>query len=522
LLAAGVAVPRRLTQCRILVAYKNRLVAMNTYERAAGGASYVAYQNRIRFSQAGTPLTEGAIGVGPAFAWTTVSAWAEDVPGKGGYIDLPTSEQIVTAEFIKDTLLVKCERSSYKLIYTGIPSTPFIYEKINTELGAESTFSKIPFDNGVLTVGNNGVTVDDSISVVRIDRKIPDFAFAIHNAQEGVKRVHGIRDYFYELALWTYPSISTQAHFPDKILVYNYKNQSFAEFNDSFTCFGYYQRLLDLTWADLPYLTWSDWSITWKSGKAQSKFPDIIGGNQQGYVSVLSQQGLNGISLSLKAIDGTVSPTELTIPNHNLQTGMFIKITDVISDAGPPDYAAYFNNQIFKVVRVDQDRISLFFSPDPFDVVDLGVGGTYIGCGHVSVINNFNVTTKMFAPFYEQGGQARLGHVDFLLQTTSDGELSSNILIDECDSVSLTDPTSTDGNLGTFVLLTQPENTTLIPFQAGQDKIWHRQYVQAICQNFQIQLSMNDTQMFFENIAASDFVLHALVLYVSKNARLVQ
>lgn len=522
-LSAGAAIPRQLTTCRILIAYKGRFIAMNTYERNAGGASSVNYQNRIRFSQSGTPLTQGTIGPGPGFAWTTVSAWADDRPGYGGYIDLPTSEQIITAEFIKDILLVKCERSSYKIFYTGIASTPFIYEKINTELGAESTFSIVPFDNGVLTVGNYGITVDDSVSVVRIDSRIPDITFSIRNSNNGVKRVHGIRDFFLEIALWTYPGLLSST-FPDKVLIYNYKNQSFAIFNDSFTCFGYYQQSTNLVWADYTNFSWSQWLDTWNSGKSQAQFPDIICGNQHGYVSIWNRQGSNGISLSLKAINGTLNPTQFTIPDHNLVDDSFIKLTGILASAGATNLTN-LNDVIFRVTVIDGDTVTLEYL-DPADSViknvNVGATGLYVGGGKITVLNNMKISTKLFAPFYEQGGQARLGYVDFLLDNTSDGEIISNVFIDECTSVSLTDTSTTTGTLGSYIVKTRPENNTLILFQAGQDKIWHRQYVQAICQNFQINLTLSDAQMFNETVATSGFVLHALVLYVSKNARLVQ
>ena len=52
----------------------------------------------------------------------------------GGYIDASTEEQIVSAEFIKDRLIVYFERSTWELAYTGNEVLPFVWQKINTEL----------------------------------------------------------------------------------------------------------------------------------------------------------------------------------------------------------------------------------------------------------------------------------------------------------------------------------------------------------------------------------------------------
>ena len=514
--ADNAATPSRLVQARILLAYKNRLIAMNTYESDTTG-SVKRYPNRIRFSQNGTPLTIGVVGAGPV--WTTVGAWASDLPGYGGWIDLPTSEQIVTAEFIKDVLLVKCERSSYKLIYTGIPSVPFIFEKINTDFGAESTFSQVAFDNAILTIGNTAITQDDSINVIRIDQKIPDLVFDIENKNHGTERVHGVRDFAKELVLWTYPNTGDPEDnttiFPNKMLIYNYRNNSYAIFDDYFTCLGYFQRPSDLTWATIPYQTWSDWQDYWDSGAAEAWYPSVVGGNQQGYVEVLFGESNNDISLSITAMSGT----SITVPNHNLPSGSFVLLSGILS-TGLPDLTV-FNGIIYKVLSIDYNTIKLL-SSDGITLVNVGAGTNYIGNGHLTVKNNLTITTKIFAPFYEQASQLRLGYVDFLIDKTTKGEVTADILINECSSLSETDPTTTIGNLGSNILLTRPEDTTLIPYQPLQKKIWHRKYVESVCQNFQIVLSMTDAQMFDKNITDSDFVLHAMIFHLSKNARLIQ
>lgn len=499
-----------LEQSLILLPYKDRLLAMNTFEGATLAAS-VNFAQRIRFSQNGDPTD-------------IVDGWRDDIVGRGGFIDIPINEAIISAEFIKDTLLVKCERSSWKVIYTGNEVLPFVLQQINTELGAESSFSLVPFDRGVFAVGNYGITTDDSVNVSRIDQRIPDIVFSINNDNEGVQRVYGIRDYQQQLVYWSFPNSAENPTYPNKILVYNYVNRTYSIFNDSFTCFGYFQRGSDLTWATLGYPSWADWNDPWNSGLIQSQFPDIVGGNQQGYVETLNRQIFNDVSLSITVITpGT--PVRITVPNHNLQTGNFAKITEILGSGSPNPTT--LNDAIYRVIRIDENDLDLQIfntSTNMFDNVSLGAGGTYLGGGKLTVLNNINIFTKRFSPFYEGGGQNRLGYIDFFLEATENGEITVNLFVDENSNISINDPTSfsNEGVLGDNIILTRPDNLDLIPFQENQEKIWHRLFTYSVNQNFQLQLTMDDAQMSDEDINSSEFILHAMIIYISDEKRLIQ
>lgn len=490
-----------LQKTRILIPFKNRLLALNTYEGNAGLGAAVNFPQRLRWSQNGTPL--------PA---TDPNAWRQDIIGKGGFIDAATNEHIVSVEFVKDILLVKFERSSWRVVYTGNENLPFVFQKINRELGAESTFSLIPFDQGVYSVGNYGITTDSGVNVERIDIRIPQIVFGFNNDNEGLKRVHGIRDYARELVYWTYPDSSNNPTFPDHVLVYNYRNQTYAIYNDFFTCYGYFQRSTDLTWADLDYFTWSEWLDAWNSGVAQSLYPDTCAGNQNGYVFDIAQTVINDPSLSIRAITpGT--PVVLTVINHNLQSDQFVKITGIVGTGAPNP--STLNNGIYKITRLTADTFSL-------NGTTLAAGGTYLGNGQVIFLNNINITSKRFSPFYEIGSQVRVGYIDFFLDKTESGEVSVDIYLDEDDTISTSNTTSNPSLMGTNTVLTSPESPILIPFQANQSKIWHRLFLQTIAQNFQFKISMNDNQMETESIVGSDFVMHAIAFYLSPNARMIQ
>lgn len=499
-----------LEQAQVILPYKDRLLFMNTWEGTDINHA-TQFPQRIRFSWNGDPLD--------------ADAFRDDMPGKGGYIDAPTSEVIVSAEFIKDTLLIKFERSSWKLVYTGNEILPFVFQKINTELGAESKFSLIPFDRGVFSVGNYGITTDDSVNVSRIDMQIPNFVFDFNNDTEGVQRVYGIRDYTNEIVYWAYPTADTDTTFPNKVLVYNYRNNTYAIFNDSFTCYGYFQSQKNLPWSKLTNFTWASWLSIWSSSILQKGYPLIAAGNQHGYVLYIDDTNTNDASLFIKSINFAPASPVFNIPNHNLNSGDVIIILDVVG-GGTVDPSA-LNGNTYLVNKIDADNVDLLGYSTTFRNIksDLGwcdTGSLYFGAGQVMKINNINITTKVFAPFYEVGTQCRLGYIDYLLDRTVQGEVSTNVYVNEDFSTSINDSVTNTALLGTTTLKTCPENPTLLPQQIGQDKIWHRQFIQTVAQNFQIVLSMTPEQLADPIISNESIILHALAIYISPNSRLTQ
>lgn len=473
--------------CLILLPYKDRLVLLNTYEGNDLTPSATQFRQRARWSQNGSPIDP------------LTSAWRDDIVGRGGFVDAPTNEQIISAEFLKDQLIVYFERSTWTLVYTGNEILPFVWQKINTELGAESTFSSVPFDNGVVAMGNVGLHTTNGISVQRIDSDIPDEVFNINNDNNGVKRVYGIRDYFKELVYFTYPESSNNPTYPNKVLVYNYKNDTWSFFNESFTCYGYFQRSSDLTWADLiatgPYPNWTQWNDAWNSGALQSNFLDICAGNQQGFVMQLIPDTLaNSHTRTITDVTGTT----IISPNHNLFVGNYIYIDNCLGTTN-------LNGQIFQVQGVTANQ---------FTILIAGVG-IYLGNGTFKVLSNTKIQTKMFNPFWSSGQRFRLKSIEYLFDKTDGGEVTANIFIDTSSSGSLSDPNglivSPGCILGNNTIFTKPE-TLLAVQQQDQSVIWHRGYYYIEGETFQVTIELSPTQMTDILVNESDVVLHGMIL----------
>jgi hypothetical protein len=491
------ATPNFLISARIIVPFKNRLVVFNTWEGPnTGGANN--YQNRCRYSQVGSPLAS--------------DAWRQDIPGKGNAIDCPTTEAIVTVEFVKDRLIVFFDSSTWELVYTGNQAYPFIWQQINTELGAESTFSIVPFDKVCIGVGNLGIHACNGSNVERIDSKIPDAVFDIHNVDQGVFRVYGIRDYFVEMVYWTFPDDQTSSAqpYPNRVLVYNYKTGSWAFNDDSITAFGYYQPQDSVTWDSLT-VTWDD-DISWNSGELQSRFRSVIAGNQEGYTFII-EPGLttNASVLQITNITNVLNTITVTIIDHNLRLEDYVYISGVTGSGN----ITLLNNMIFQVINpITPNTFTFIYQDDASNIIS----GTYSGGGVISRVSNINVTTKEYNFYAKQGRNAYIPKVDFLVDSTADGQIQVDFYVSSALTPLLQDSAGTrtlvgTGTLDTFPYTAANGTASPIPFEETAQRLWHPVFFQADGEFIQLQLTMNDEQMRNVNVRDSGFQLHAVCIY---------
>lgn len=489
----------------IILPYKGRLVVLNTLE-GPDLANTVRFLQRARWSWVGTPFYDAASH--PDGTGSDAAAWRSDQVGKGGFIDAPTQEAIVSAEFIKDTLIVYFERSTWQLVYTGNETLPLVWQKINTELGTESTHSVVPFDRGVFGIGNYGIITTDSVNVARIDEKIPDQVFQIQNINNGTKRVYGVRDFNAQLVYWSYPIVSELDNeapsyvltYPNQVLVYNYLFGSWSQFDDSFTCFGYWQKKTDETWSSL-VRPWADVHNAWNSAVLQARYPDVVAGNQRGYVMVFSQLqmiGQNAPSLPISNL--TTTTHALFCPDHNLIQNQYVLLTGVQGVTG-------VNSLIYKVLSTpDKDNILLDRNNPGDPSMYTPWVGTYTGGGSVTFIPNFYIQTKEFNPWYEQGQSIKAAQIDVFTDNTSSGSFIAELFVS--DNTSL--PVSS------LVVTTVPETA----FSLSQNKSWHRLFTNYFGSFVQIGFTMNDEQMRSLTITGSDITIHGIIFYVDAGGRL--
>lgn len=416
-----------LSNCLCMLPFRGRLVTFNTVEGPEDGQ--MAFTRRVRWCAIGTPFYQASTGI----TTFNTNSWKDDIRGQGGFLDIPISEDIVSVGFVRDNVVIYCEHSTWQLRYTGQSVAPFKPEKINSELGANSTFSAVQFDTSLVGIGDKGIVECDSYKSIRIDIKIPDFVFFTNHLDSGDQRIQGVRNFQQKLAFWTFvDASSTQNYtqiFPNRRLVYNYENDSWAIFTDSLTTLGLFQTTNNVTWANLD-ITWAEANFDWVTKPAE--FPLVVGGNQQGYVFILDSQTSNDASLAISDITAdSVNATIITANSHNLQSEQVIQIND-LPDSDP---FASLNGGIFGVQVLDANTFQIYtysLDTDMFDIPQINVAGTTLGGGQVYVRDGFTIQSKKFN-FLDEGQTIQIGYVDVLMDTTTNGEVTLNVYLDYND-----------------------------------------------------------------------------------------
>lgn len=469
---------------RIIIAFQGRLLCINTVESTG------SYVNRCRFTWLGDPLS--------------ASAWDTYIQGRGGFIDAPTKEAAITAQLFHNRLIVYFESSTYELVYTGNQVVPFYWQILNPELGAESTFSEVPFDEGILGVGNVGIHTSNGNTVQRIDNLIPDTVFSIHNGSNGVERVAGIRDYYFEMVWWTYPDGALNRTFPTNILGYNYKNGSWAIFDDSITAFGRFQRQTGLTWENAN-MTWDDADFSWNVPVLQSQFPNIICGNQEGFTFVLAYDiGRNSGALAISSI--TVSGSRLygmVVINHNLSDGDYVLIENC---AGSTE----LNGAIGNVSVTDANTITVY-------VPIVQTISTYAGAGTLARVSVIDIWTKQYNFYNKQGFNCAVNKIDFNIDAFDPGSISIELYPSFSTVLALNaeaNSTGTQTGVRTLSLAPYP----LVPEESYQDQLWHSMYMWAQGSTFQVRIFYTADILYLKPLATQMFVLNAMMFYVQKTS----
>ena len=497
----------------MVVLFKNRLLLLNTVENnntggaAVGTGTATQYKNRCRYSFNGSPLA--------------VNAWYEknqtdssgNVGAGGGFIDAATEEGIVSAEFIKDRLIVYFERSTWEIAYTGNQVLPFVFQKINTELGSQSTFSTVPFDTQVLTIGNTGVHGCSGANTIRIDNKIPQEIFdEFETKNSAPSRVAGIRDYVSEMVYWAF--VNTEAvnqNFPNQILVYNYQNGAWALNDDCFTAFGYFEQQSDLTWATATF-PWFQATTTWNGNITQANQRQVIGGTPEGYVLRIAADSVSRNAPSMQITNMTIPSTnfgpqyiDLNVLNHNIAEGDYVAIENAVGIVVPA-------NTIFEVYNVaDANNITLYA---PF------ITGAYLGGGTLARVSNIQIYTKQFNPYDKDDSNVYLARVDFAVERTPAGQITVDYYPSATEVSMITQGKATQTIMGTGVLETNAYNPLLYPLEVEQERLNHPVYFQSSGTCIQLVLYFTPPQISNMQIAWSDFELDAMTIYTMRSGRM--
>lgn len=495
----------RLFTGRIITTFHNRLLVLNTKESTGD------FPNRIRYSQNGNPITQGIPNAQPL-------AWRDDIKGRGGFLDATTREAIITIGFIKDRLIVYFERSTWEVVFRNNNVEPFGWQKINSELGAESTFSALSFDRFVLGVGAVGIHASTGQNVERIDEKISDFVFNIENTNQGPERVNVARDFDADLVYWAYPSTANGFLFPNKVLIYNFVDQTWATTDQTITSMGQWQSRVTRTWATLPYPSWSVWADPWNTGVNQAEYRLTVGGNQQGFMFIINaEQPANDFTNQVD--DVLLSPTG---DNALIRSRAH---TYALFDYVKFEHMNGLTNMDGKIFQVTD---TLGWGTNEFSVqAQPGeqITGSYLGGGTLTRVNGPEIETKRYDFLAQNGTNTALVKVDYLVDRTNDGEISTQYggtyQVVNLPNISENNSTTEGTIVGNAILETRAYDPAIFPEETIQTKLWHTVHYNIQGATFQLRLVLNDEQMRDPASSEVEFKLHAFCLHIDPgNSRL--
>jgi hypothetical protein len=513
--------PDYLVGAQMVTPFKGRLVFLNVTIAqyvSFGVYNQVTYPNRIVYSQDGTPYYTVS-GVSPNFEPILVpinqtadpDAWSANRAGRGGFLGAPITENMVNMGSNEDVLITAFESKQLKLIFTGDDNLPFIFQTINSELGAQSTFSVINLDAGVLSIGEYGLTLTSQVSTQRIDLKIPDQVFSIRSANFDDKRVTAVRDYRNEWVYFTYcPAAEDDAVdvFPSETLLYNYRDNTWAIFDESYTTYGTFRRSKNITWAQLgaKYGTWAGWNDPWNFGSTSARYPNVVGGNQQGFVMIRDSGTYEANSQYIQSI--TIAGFVIGSPNHQLDDNDFIEIFNAIG-------VTNVNGIIFKVQPIDRDSFTLLLD----DIqLDNPPAGTYVGGGVYRRIARPQIQTKQFQIGWDQARKTRIGNQHFLFQSTTEGEVTVQLYMSQADNFPVNVPADAPYLISSDIVLTRPEPNIGNGYPPDPNQMWHRLTNSFIGDTVQLGITLSDDQMRNNAINSAEIELHAIAINLYPSA----
>jgi hypothetical protein len=520
-----------LVGAKIILPFKDRLLFVGPVIQTSSPGSQIYLQDTVIYSQNGTPYYTasftGAVNsaatqfnpiLTPAGQSASPASYFEDQTGFGGFVSAGIAQPILTAILNEDVIILGFSNRQARFVYTGNDILPFQFFSINSELGSSSTFSAITLDRGALTIGPNGIILTSQTSAQRIDLDIPDDIFQVLLTNNGFARVTAARDFINEWIYFTYTSNQNIFIYPDQTLQYNYREDTWAIFNECYTTYGQFKKLTGYTWANIGmrFPTWESWNEPWNSGDSTLLQPQVIAGNQQGFVVTRDEGTGEANSLYIQNISGST----VTSPNHCLNNNDYIIINGAIGTV-----ASQVNGQIFSVANITANTFTL--NPTI-------AGGTYVGGGTIQRMYVPFIQTKQFPVAWEMARKTRIGVQQYLFTKTNNAQVTLLVYLSmnaasayNIGPLYPNDDAYNNSLIFSTILFTCPESTNLgltaaninlnMVTAANQNQIWHRMSTSLIGDTVQIGFTLNDAQMRDTgfNSQFAEFELHGFILDVT-------
>lgn len=457
----------------LVFVYKERLVVLNTVENGT------RYPQRARWSKPGDP-----------------DEWHDqDNGGRGGYVDAPTGEPIVSAAFLKDNLIVFFRKSTWMLRYTGNAIVPFRWELINSTRKVEAPFGTVKFDKFVTGFGSTGILACDGFNIERIDKQIPDYVYNLNS--DKIIQTFGYKFEETERVWWSVAENNSENL--DSALVYHFEDNGWS--THSFTT---QVPISAVTQAD-PAVVTTEIPHGLEDGLLVT-IEDVAGMtelNDNEYVV----ENVTSTTFELKGVDSSGFTAYSSGGNVNLGSsiscfGEYSQQADDVRWQDVEESWVELERQ-WNAGRFQIGAATGLMGDANGYIWEMEKGGEdraeYNGTDWVGLSYDSKLRTKRLNPYVEQGVNAELGYVDILFTADDVASVDVSFYVDS----------------GGPAITIDEQSTIPVSLAAdrGNDKrVWKRVYVGATASFHEMQIDITGKNQFVD--------IHAMIFWMRPSGRL--
>lgn len=389
--------------CKLLFAFRQRLVLLHTIEDAN------TYPQRARWCQAQKP------GDPAAFA----GEWDDNIAGRGGFVDAPTGDHIISAEFVQDILIVYFTNSVWTLRPTADPALPFRWDKINDFRACDSKMSVEQFDRYVVSAGIRGITATDGVETRRFDERIEDFVDNdINNDQ--FEKVFSRRSFGNRRMWMLYPprdEVDPDTNLEDAIeaLIYDEGSSAFSKYAISMNVLGYGGAAQDSDITDFGDKTLDQFADDTLTDYFFDEGSEIfLGGDRAGVIWTLEQGGDDSETLFEAVILNVTqaNPAVVTMTGDvGLSNGDIVTISGIAAGSMVELNSREFivagkAGNSFQLQGIDSTGFAAYVAGSAGDIRNVTADSI-----------RFRLDSAAWNPWMSEGKQSQLGYIDLFMDT---------------------------------------------------------------------------------------------------------
>lgn len=338
-----------------------------------------------------------------------------------GILKFDTPDIYKGSNIFGDRIVVNMSGSNWIVEKTRDVFNPYFSRKIPSVLGTDATFSGVVWGSEEQSLGKTGIISTDGRQSTRIDNKIPYFTEYEIDAVE-FELTYGGFDRDKSQFLWAYLGENSTESTQQKVLVNNYEENSWSINDQRFSCFGETINGQNLAWNDINATnkdSWATWNTTkeiWsKIGLGKQTYKTLAGDNL-GFIYELNVD-YDDYSVAIKSPGITQSSSAVvSTEDQAIQVGDLVYFSNV-------EGMTEINGQTGEVTARTLSTLTVN--------IDTSQYAAWTSGGLVSKPIAFYAETVPFNPYRYKGKQVYVSHIEYLINTETDGLLVDIFMDDE-------------------------------------------------------------------------------------------